>query len=232
MTKIEKQILDIINPTAYERYEHKFTSLKDTCSDPNPPYTMRITPLYHFFTHYGLIMSQVSIFEDEEVEIFTQEQMSYFIKKSPLHYLYPAEKQHYGDGDNYHNILMIAIDYYEKIQLTDEQYKLLIQKSDLLVGKNEGNCALIFALYKNYGNMFDLNEENWNLLKHSARELDIEYVNKWEKKYNLQDDYFIMFPQLAKDLREIIREEHIIAAKEDLESSLLSNIEIRKKLKL
>jgi hypothetical protein len=48
MTKIEKQILDIINPTAYERYEHKFTSLKDTCSDPNPPYTMRITPPLSF----------------------------------------------------------------------------------------------------------------------------------------------------------------------------------------
>lgn len=232
MKKIEKEILDIINPTAYKAYEHKFTSLKDTCSDPNPPYTMRITPLYHFFTHYHSIMSQVSMYEDEEVEIFTKEQMDYLLKKSPLHYMYPAEKQSYSDADSYHNILMIAIDYYEKVQLTDDQYKFLIQNTDLSVGKNEGNCALIFALYRSHANLFDLNEENWDLLKKSARELSIEYVNHWERKYNLQDDYFIMYPHLASELRDIIRTEHIIANKEDLESNLLTNTSKRVSVKI
>jgi len=232
MKKIEKEILDIINPTAQEVYEHKFTSLKDTCSDPNPPYTMRITPLYHLFSHYYSIMSQVSMYEEEEVDILSKEQMDYLIKNSPLHYLYPAEKQSYSDADSFHNPLLIAMDQSEKMKLTDDQYKYLIENSDLSVGKNEGNCALIFALYRKHANIFDLNEENWNLLKKSARDLDIEYINKWENKYNLQDDYFIMYPNLADELRAIIREQHIIAAKEDLESSLGSNHEKKKAIKM
>jgi hypothetical protein len=234
MKKIEKEILNILNPSAKEIYDHKFTSLTDTCSDPNPPYTVRITPLYHFFTNYSQIKYDSSMYSDDEekVEILNKEQMDYLIKNSPLHYMYRAEGASMDEAATYFNPLMIAIDNYERITLTDEQYKYLIQNSDLLVGKNKGNPALVFALYRNHAGIFDLNEENWELLKTSARELDNAYIDKWEKEYNLKDDYFIMYPQLASKLKDIIREQHIIANKEELESTLDSHEVRSKKSKL
>lgn len=232
MKKIEKEILDIINPTAQEVYEHKFTSLKDTCSNPNPPYTMRITPLYHFFTHHYQIMAQVSMYDDDEVEIFTEAQMDYLIKNSPLHYMYPGAKESVYDADINHSILLIAIDNFENIKLTDNQFKYLIQNSDLNVGKKEGVTPLIFALSKYQADVFHLNEENWDLLKQSARSLDFEYVNSLEKRFDLQDNYFIMYPQLAKQLKDIIKEQHIIANKEELESTLVSHKSKKSSLKL
>src|ERR1700712_2812432 len=100
MKKIEKEILVLLNSSADIEYGHKFTSLKDTCSDPNPPYTMRITPLFHLYTNYYKIIEEYSLYSEKKWnDVFDEKKIDYLIKNSPLNYLYPAEPLSGGQSE-------------------------------------------------------------------------------------------------------------------------------------
>jgi hypothetical protein len=226
MNKIEKEILDIVNPSAQEMYGHKFTSLKDSCSNPEPPYTMRITPLVHILLHYNKTIRTYSENLDIEADqVLTEKRMDYLIKNSPLHYLYPAQHINGATNSGHLNPLLIALENCNSVHLTDKQYNHLIKKSDLSVNQNEGYPALILAIYKTYiENDFTISEENLDLLKESAKNFPPDYMNHLlTKASNPENEYHIMFPSLIQDLREIIKKQNIIKAKEDLDATLSSN---------
>lgn len=214
MNNLEKEILDIINPSSKEMYGHKFISLKDTCANPEPPYTMRISPLTHVLLNYKKVVSSYSlVMEDNPTSVLTKQRMDYLIKNSPLHYLYPAEHFASYIEEGYLNPLMIALDNYKTLNLTDKQYNHLIKNSDLSVNQVHGHPALVFALYQaEYQEGFTLSEENWSLLKRSAREFDERYVEKFSDK--------LMIMEVSESLNSIIIEQKIIAAKKSLDATL------------
>lgn len=224
MDNLEKEILDIVNPSAKQMYGHEFKSLKDTVSNPEPPYTARITPLLHLMVNYKKIMlaqgeydpmAGTSDFEIVEWKpVLSEKQMDYLIQNSPLHYMYEATKVDSSER-GYLNPLLIALEKYQQLRLTEKQYDFMIQNSDLQVNKKEGMPALVLALQNiELDNMapedhtFRLSNKSWALLKNSAVEFDVKVIKSLEEKQESGNYPNYISASVIEQVKEITQAEN------------------------